>query len=151
MELRDDETMIFDGHPSSKAALDTFLKGDLLALAVGALLWFVVSPSIGVLAAILIAMLTFLAAQIERRRVRYVITSQRLYVRQGIFSKYEQQTRLDRVQDVSTRQNPLERILGIGTVDFDTAGGEDEDDFRFAGVEDPGEVVRAVDDAQRTR
>lgn len=149
MELRDDETMIFDGHPSSKATLETYLKGDLLALALGAILWFAVSPAAGVSLFFVVAFATVVVGYVAQRRVRYVITSQRLYIREGILSRYEQQTRLDRVQDVSTRQSFLERVLGIGTVDFDTAGDADED-FRFAGVEDPGEVVRAVDEAQRT-
>jgi hypothetical protein len=33
-------------------------------------------------------------------------------------------------------------------VDFDTAGGDDHD-FKFSGVAEPGEVVSAVDRAQR--
>lgn len=150
MELRDDETMIFDGHPSPKATIQLYLKGDLLALVVGAILWFAVSAAFGVGIAIIIAFLTFLVGAVARRRVRYVITSQRLYIREGIFSRFEQQTRLERIQDVSTRQSFLERMLGIGTVDFDTAAGDGDDGFAFSGVDDPGEVVRAVDDAQRT-
>ncbi|MBA2348274.1 MAG: PH domain-containing protein [Solirubrobacterales bacterium] len=150
MELRDDETMIFDGHPSPRATLELYAKGDGLALAVGAILWFLVSPAVGVLVALTLAFLTVLIGAIARRRVRYVITSQRLYIREGLLSKYEQQTRLDRIQDVSTRQSFFQRMLGIGTVDFDTAAGESDEDFAFHGVADPGEVVRAVDEAQRT-
>ncbi len=150
MELRDDETMIFDGHPSPRATLQLYAKGDGLALVIGAALWFIVSPAVGIAVALTIAFLTVLIGAIARRRVRYVITSQRLYIREGLLSKYEQQTRLDRIQDVSTRQSFFERMLGIGTVDFDTASGESDEDFAFRGVEDPGEVVRAVDEAQRT-
>ncbi len=150
MELRDDETMIFDGHPSPRATLQLYAKGDGVALAIGAALWFIVSPAVGIAVALTIAFLTILIGAVARRRVRYVITSQRLYTRQGILSKYEQQTRLERIQDVSTRQSFFERMLGIGTVDFDTAAGETDDDFAFHGVADPGEVVRAVDEAQRT-
>jgi len=40
-------------------------------------------------------------------------------------------------------------MLQVGTVDFDTAAGDDYD-FSFAGVADPQEVVQAVHRAQRT-
>ena len=40
----------------------------------------------------------------------------------------------------------LERLLGIGTVDFDTAAGAAYD-FSFHGVEDPRRIVRTVDAA----
>jgi hypothetical protein len=59
-----------------------------------------------------------------------------------------QQTDIDRVQNVNTSQSVLERMLQVGTVDFDTAGTGDSD-FKFAGVEDPEEVVQAVDRAQK--
>ncbi len=38
--------------------------------------------------------------------------------------------------------------MQVGTVDFDTAGSDDSE-FRFVGVADPRDVVRAVDRAQR--
>ena len=56
--------------------------------------------------------------------------------------------RLERVQNVNTRQSVLERMLRVGTVDFDTAGSDDFD-FAFRGVADPREIVRAVDRARR--
>ena len=42
----------------------------------------------------------------------------------------------------------LERILGVGTVDFDTAAGA-EYNFAFRGLAAPEEVVRTVDGALR--
>ena len=59
-----------------------------------------------------------------------------------------QQTRLERVQNVNTEQSVLERVLQVGTVDFDTAG-TDDSEFRFVGIASPGSVVRFVDKAQR--
>jgi uncharacterized membrane protein YdbT with pleckstrin-like domain len=59
-----------------------------------------------------------------------------------------QQTRIDRVQNVNTAQSLRERLLRVGTVDFDTAG-TDDSEFRFVGIADPSDVVAAVDRAQR--
>jgi uncharacterized membrane protein YdbT with pleckstrin-like domain len=63
-------------------------------------------------------------------------------------SRAEQQTQINRVQNVNTDQSALERLLQVGTVDFDTAAGDDYQ-FAFAGVADPAEVVEAVHRAQR--
>ena len=57
-----------------------------------------------------------------------------------------QETRLDRVQNVNYNQGVLDRIFGVGTVDFDTAG-TDDSEFRFEWINDPETVVRAVDEA----
>ena len=59
-----------------------------------------------------------------------------------------QQTRIDRVQNVNTDQSLLDRLLRVGTVDFDTAG-TDDSDFTFLGIAGPDAVVAAVDRAQR--
>ena len=76
-----------------------------------------------------------------------MITNQRLRIKRGILSKAIQQTRIDRVQNVNTDQSVLERLLRVGTVDFDTAG-TDDSDFTFRGVSSPSRVVEAVDRAQ---
>jgi uncharacterized membrane protein YdbT with pleckstrin-like domain len=78
----------------------------------------------------------------------YTITNQRLRIKRGIVARQVQQTQLDRVQNVNTNQSVLERVLQVGTVDFDTAG-TDDSEFKFAGVEDPDEVVAAVDRARQ--
>ena len=85
---------------------------------------------------------------VKRMATRYVITSERLHIRRGVLTKRTQETRIQRVQNVNTDQRFFERVLQIGTVDFDTAG-TDDSEFRFVGVADPGEVVQAVDRAQR--
>jgi uncharacterized membrane protein YdbT with pleckstrin-like domain len=77
-----------------------------------------------------------------------MVTTQRLYIRRGLLSKHMQQTRIDRVQNVNTAQSLRDRLLRVGTVDFDTAG-TDDSEFRFVGIADPSDVVAAVDRAQR--
>ena len=93
------------------------------------------------------AALVVLVGFIKRIATVYTITNQRLRIKRGILSKRIQQTRIDRVQNVNTEQSVLDRILRVGTVDFDTAG-TDDSDFTFAGVSSPSRVVEAVDRAQ---
>jgi uncharacterized membrane protein YdbT with pleckstrin-like domain len=84
---------------------------------------------------------------IRRMATVYTITNQRLRIKRGILAKHVQQTRVDRVQNVNTNQTLLDRVLRVGTVDFDTAG-TDDSDFTFAGVSNPSRVIEAIDRAQ---
>ena len=70
-----------------------------------------------------------LVGLIKRISTTYTITNQRLHIQRGIIARHVQETRLDRVQNVNTNQG-VERILQVGTVDFDTAGSGDSD-FAF--------------------
>ena len=70
----------------------------------------------------------------------YTITNHRLHIKRGIIARKTQEARLERVQNVNTEQGVLDRILQVGTVDFDTAGTTDSD-FAFRGVSHPEKVV----------
>ena len=100
------------------------------------------------LAGAVVLALVLLVGLFKRMATRYVITTERLHIRRGILSKATQETRIQRVQNVNTEQSLFARIMRVGTVDFDTAG-TDDSEFRFVGVADPEQVVRAVDKAQR--
>lgn len=78
----------------------------------------------------------------------YTVTDQRLTIETGLLSRDVHHTRLQRVQNVNSRQSLFQRVLGIGDVDFDTAG-ERGFNFSFDGVADPHEIVRTVDRALR--
>jgi uncharacterized membrane protein YdbT with pleckstrin-like domain len=97
--------------------------------------------------AVLIVFLVVLAWGFVRRlATTYTITNRRLTIRSGLLSRELHECRLERVQNVNSRQRLLERMLGVGTVDFDTAAGAAYD-FSFRGVDDPGRIVRTVNAA----
>ena len=148
MELHPDEVVVFEGHPSWRAVLGFYIGGVAGALVIAAIVWLVAGAFWGVVAALALTAVVLLAGLIKRTATDYMVTNQRLYIRRGILSKRVQQTRIDRVQNVNTEQSLRERILRVGTVDFDTAGSDDSE-FRFVGISDPGKVVAAVDRAQR--
>ena len=58
----------------------------------------------------------------------------------------ERRDRIDHILIETSGLALLDRVLGVGTVDFDTAG-TDDSEFRFEWVNDPEQVVRAVDKA----
>jgi uncharacterized membrane protein YdbT with pleckstrin-like domain len=153
VEPRPGELVFFHGHPSWRSMLGFYLKGFVAAIGVGALAGIVSAIADGsvqlgwVVAAVLVVLVvTFVVGLVRRIQTTYTITDQRLTIDRGLLSRDVHETRLERVQNVNSRQSMLERILRIGTVDFDTAAGA-EFDFAFRGVAGPHEIVRVVDRA----
>ena len=143
------EAVIYSGHPSWRSMLDFHLSGLIAALVGGAIARLATSDwgvAIAVFAGLLA--LSLVVGYIRRVSTHYTITDRRLHIRRGILSRTEQHTTIDRVQNVETHQSLFERLLRIGTVDFDTAG-TDEGKFAFEGVARPKQVVAAVDRAQQ--
>jgi len=156
LDLHPSEHVIFAGHPSWRGTLSFYLRGALASLAVAAVAALVTVIGSGFdLTWVVVAFLVALAVVIVvgflyRLSTTYTITNQRLTIERGILSKHMQQTRVERVQNVNTDQTLVDRLMRVGQVDFDTAGSDDSD-FTFRGVANPGQVVRAVDEAHRER
>lgn len=148
MDLHPGEQEIFRGHPSWRSILGFYLKGLVVALVAGAIVKLVDETGTGILAFAAVMGVVVGVGMLKRVATTYVVTSERLHIKRGIVARKIQETRLDRVQNVNTNQSVLQRLLQVGTVEFDTAGGDDYD-FNFAGVADPEQVVRAVDQAHR--
>jgi uncharacterized membrane protein YdbT with pleckstrin-like domain len=144
------ETVIYAGHPSWRSMLDFHLAGVFGALAGGAIAR-LASSSWGIAVAVfaVILALSLMVGLARRMSTRYEITDRRLHIRTGILGRREQHTTIDRVQNVETKQTLFERVLHIGTVNFDTAA-TDDSDFAFHGVAGPKQVVAAVDRAQQS-
>ena len=145
--------MLFHGHPAWRSMLALHLKGLLWAIGIGAVVGVISAIDKGhvqiawvVGAVLLVLLLEVIVASIRRLATTYTITTKRLTIRFGLLSRDMHETRLERVQNVNSRQSVLERMLGIGTVDFDTAGGA-EFDFAFRGITNPNDIVRTVDQA----
>src|SRR3954452_10397083 len=149
MDLHPSEHILYEGRPSWRSILLFYVLG-IVAVAVGGaiagLIWN--DPGWGSLIGVLILIAVLVAGWVQRVGTRYFVTNERLHIRRGIISRRSQETRLERIQNVNTDQSVFERLLRIGTVDFDTAGGGDYD-FAFRGVADPSRVGQAVDRAIR--
>src|SRR3954467_13637463 len=148
MDLHPGEEILFDGHPSWRATLGFYVLGFVAAVGAGILAGVIAGSTIGVIVLFVALAVVIVVGLIRRVGTHYLVTTQRLRIRRGILARRVQQTQLDRVQNVNTDQSIFERILRIGTVDFDTAG-TDDSDFTFVGLANPGRVVAAVDRAQR--
>ncbi len=149
MDLHPDERILYARTPSWRSQFHKHLGGILAGILVGAIVYLAVDPDwIGILIGIAVVLLVSGYLWIERSRTKYVVTTHRLRVRNGFISKELQETRLDRIQNVTVNQSVIERLLMIGTVDYDTAG-DDGSRFQMTGVPKPDGLVRLVDQAQR--
>jgi uncharacterized membrane protein YdbT with pleckstrin-like domain len=148
VDLHTGEQVVFEGHPSWRGLLSFYLGGVAGAVVIAVIIGLVTSFSVGLVAGVVLVAAVLAFGLLKRMSTTYLVSNQRLYIRRGMLSKREQQTRIDRVQNVNTEQSLRERMLRVGTVDFDTAG-TDDSEFRFVGIASPGEVVNAVDRAQR--
>jgi uncharacterized membrane protein YdbT with pleckstrin-like domain len=154
MDLQQGENVIYEGHPSWRSILHFYILGILAVIVVAAAAAGVsqvvedeVKPAWVAIAAIAALLILLLVGWLKRMSTDYMITDRRLIIRRGILSRHVDQTRVDRVQNVASSQSFLQRILRVGTVDFDTASNEPENTFAFRGVSDPQGVVRKVDQA----
>jgi uncharacterized membrane protein YdbT with pleckstrin-like domain len=148
MDLHPGEEILYDGHPSWRSTLGFYVLGFLGAVAAGVVVGVLVDTGPGVIVVVAALLLVLAIGLVRRIGTHYMVTTQRLRIRRGILSRHVQQTQLDRVQNVNTGQSLVERILRVGTVDFDTAG-TDDSDFTFRGIANPEAVVAEVDRAVR--
>lgn len=75
--------------------------------------------------------LSFLSLWAERRTTWYVISDQGVQLQHGLWTTHETSLRFANIQQVTLRQGPLQRLLGLADVVVSTAGGArpaDEDD-----------------------
>jgi uncharacterized membrane protein YdbT with pleckstrin-like domain len=151
------EVIFFHGHPSWRSILAFYVRGLIGAVLAGALAGLVTAVVVGhvqagwvVLVVLAVFAFTLIAGLLRRIVITYSITNQRLTIERGLFSRELHETRLERVQNVNSSQGPLERLLRVGTVNFDTAASA-AFDFSFHGVSDPKVIVRTVDRALRER
>lgn len=155
MAVTSEERVLWGGHPCRRSILDLYVKGwfgTLLVAIVVAALTDVAAGHIELGWVVLVVAISlagvFLAGLVKRKETLYTITSERLTIHTGLFARTLQETRLDRIQNVKSRQSVHERILGVGTIDFDTAA-EAGYGFAFHGLARPHQVARTVDRALR--
>jgi uncharacterized membrane protein YdbT with pleckstrin-like domain len=76
------------------------------------------------LGAIAIAGLWLIVVWIRWQSTAYTLTDQRIKIESGVFSRQSKMIPIDRVQDCTTRQSLVGRILRYGRVEVDAAGAQ---------------------------
>ena len=153
MELLQGEQVIWRGQPSPRSSVAFFARWGTLSLVpavVATMLWDKGAPT-GFSAgdwwviSIVLVVLVIIRNTLVRHSMRFTVTNLRIVVRRGILSRVEQTTAIARIQNITVRQTFLQRLLGVGDVEFDTAGRDWSDaELRFVGVGGPRGVVDRV-------
>jgi uncharacterized membrane protein YdbT with pleckstrin-like domain len=99
---------------------------------------------------------SFAAARLGYEMRWYMVTDRSLRLREGIFGVREMTLTFANVQNITIRQGPLQRLLGISDVVVQTAGGGGSSEAQgHPGHGDGGSmhtgVLRAVDNAESVR
>jgi putative membrane protein len=154
------ERVLYQGRPSPLSSIAFLITWGGLALLPGIVATIMAANDIGTgmsawrwwgVSIVLLA-LVVMRDFIRRVAVAYTITTERIHIRRGLLSRTERSTDIDRVQNVNMRQRPLERALGIGDVDFDTAGAEaSQAEFVFRGIADPTGLVHRLQEYKLSR
>ena len=101
--------------------------------------------------ALAIALLVSLASVIQYRFYRYWLEPNQIRVKEGILFRNERQVPYKRIQNLNLTQNPLHRILGVVTVQLESAsGGKPEAVISVVDMEAVKELKRLVHGADET-
>ena len=142
--LNQDEDIVLDVHPHW-----LFFAEPALTLAGLVILTIVLAATVGnatlnVVMLIIVAIALLWAAwrALTWRTTHFVITTDRLIYRSGVFAKRGIQIPLERVNNVNFKQGLLERIVGAGDLLVESAGEDGQQ--RFTDVRHPDRIQNLI-------
>jgi uncharacterized membrane protein YdbT with pleckstrin-like domain len=148
------EKTLWTAHPSWRGMVGWYLKWQGLALVVSALLFLAyrqdwVGWPIAVFVIVVLNGLVLMTGRLLRMTTTYTITSKRVSGRKRIpsqlFRLVQEEAPISRIDNVIVDQSLLEQMLGIGKIDFDTAGDVRGDILRWWGVANPRDVASKIE------
>ena len=142
--LNDEETVVLDLHPhwwyfvEAAVALVASIAFAIVALAVdwpSAVRWIAL--------ALIVASAGWMLVRYTRwRTTNFVVTSDRVIFRHGLFAKAGIEIPLERINSVHFNQSFIERILGAG--DLMIESGSEQGQQRFTDVRNPDQVTNTI-------
>ncbi len=130
--LNQDERIILDLRPHWISLLVPTLWALLIIAVTVVLSILLVSFMPFVIGAGLLALLVFVVAKYwVWATTEFVLTSERVISRRGIFAKWAKDIPLNRINDVTFSQTVLERICGSGNLAIESAGEHGQNNFVF--------------------
>ncbi len=128
------ENLVLQDHPHWITVIKSVLAPVVLLVVVAIADFTLLGPDYGfyipklrtilTLAVVALVLLWLIAVWIRWRSISYTLTDQRIKIESGVFGRQEKIIPIDRVQDCTTRQSLLGRILGYGRVEIDAAGAQ---------------------------
>lgn len=151
------EQVLWTGHPDWRAMIGWYVKAFLAALIISAINYGIYrAHTIGIALLVLVVIVAFAAVILIGRLVRhsstYTITTKRVSEQHGAFGRYvrlhKTEAPISRIDNTEIDASVLQRLLGVGTIDFNTAGERDRDELRWWGVRHPDDVIKQIEYVQ---
>lgn len=95
-------------------------------------------------AAALPPLLIFWEILVQKIAIRYRLTTHRLFRTRGILSRQHNEIELVRVDDVSVRQNLIQRVFNVGIITVISPHDQTEPHLELVGIENPIEVKELI-------
>jgi uncharacterized membrane protein YdbT with pleckstrin-like domain len=149
--LNEGEEILIDSHPHWWIFAGVVSRLVIaIAVAIGIVMKFdgkaVNYIGIGLIA---LAVLNLLVVYVKWRTTDFVLTSDRLVTRRGIFSRDSREIPLERIMDLSCHQSLFERVIGAGDLMIESGGERGQEVFSNFG--NPFELQNAVHRAIEAR
>ena len=129
-QLLPGETLILKDHPHWIVVVKS-LAAPIVLLIVAVVVDFTATNTgienlrlIVTLGALAIAGLWLIVVWIRWQSTSYTLTDQRIKIETGVFGRQSKMIPIDRIQDCTTRQPLVGRMLGYGRVEVDAAGAQ---------------------------
>jgi membrane protein YdbS with pleckstrin-like domain len=104
---------------------------------------------LGLLGGLVLAALVTSQSLIEWLTTQYWVTSERLVVRTGLFTRKGREIPVDAINSVAIRQNAVERMLGYGDMAVESAGANSLQIFK--NIPKPLEAQKAIYESREAR
>lgn len=157
--LTEGEEVIWQGRPTLYSYTGRLLL-PAVVIAIGLLLWGIESRTfaagtpiaeslpVGLIGGILVLLGLAGVARVllDWWTVRYLLTTDEVYRKEGLVSRQVRNLRLDQIQNTSFQQTVLGRLLSYGDVSIETAGSHTTE-ITFAHVPQPEAVVGHITEA----
>ncbi|WP_440991076.1 PH domain-containing protein [Haloarchaeobius baliensis] len=124
LSLDADEEIVWSGNPHPMSIVPALIFGVPLII-------------------LLVGIIIIVAAYLWRENTEYVVTTDGLYTKSGVFSRNVQRVDFDKVQNISFSQGVVGTYFGYGNVDISTAGGSGVE-MQFQSVADPKSVQERI-------
>jgi membrane protein YdbS with pleckstrin-like domain len=115
------ETVIFSINPAFHPVAMGYIVSSFISLAIAAILSFFHVSLWVVFGAAIIAFIPSIIKHIRHIHTVFTLTTIKLEISEGLFSKTTRNIPLRHIQDVSVRENFKERMMGIGDIIVDNA------------------------------
>jgi membrane protein YdbS with pleckstrin-like domain len=148
----DPDDVLWEGHFSKLAMLGSWITAGALTL--GTLIvgfaagfdrqkWFWALAANAAVWIVLLLRLVYLQLS-----VHYRLTAQRFVHERGLLWRQQDRIETIDIDDVTVRQGPVQRMLGVGTVRI-VSSDQSTPEFVLVGIEDVRQVATLIDDARR--